>query len=88
MHLVSAQEHPKNLVPVTADMRAYLQPGKTCLTILVGAPTFQGNVEKLLLTAYLNKMFTTKAISSVRRWAEHTVVFGHLAIFRDERGHT
>ena len=83
-HLASAQEHPKNIVPVTPDMRAYLQPGKACLTILVGTPTFQGNVEKLHTSAYLIKMSS----SSVRRWAEHTLVFGRLAIFRDERGHT
>ena len=37
-----AQEKPKNMVPVTKEMKAYLKPGKACLTILVGAPTFQG----------------------------------------------
>ena len=44
LHHASAQEHRKNKGPVTREMKAYLQQGKACLTILVGAPTFQDNV--------------------------------------------
>ena len=41
------EEKPKNMVPVTKEMKAYLKPGKACLTILVGAPTFQGKLLSL-----------------------------------------
>ena len=53
LHHASAQEQPKNIVPVTKEMKSYLQQGKACLTILVGAPTFQGNLVKLYISAWL-----------------------------------
>ena len=34
----------RNAVPLTKEMSKYLQPSKSCLTILVGAPFFQGRV--------------------------------------------
>ena len=34
----------RRAVPLTREMSRYLQPGKSCLTILVGAPFFQGTV--------------------------------------------
>ena len=85
----------RNAVPLTKEMSKYLKPSKSCLTILVRAPFFQGrvsaaankltNMSKEMKVKLRDNTTSTGFFLMNRFWTNYSVVFGCPAILCHER---